>query len=111
MSKYVIFVEGGVHGGEPIVERPEINLRNWRVARTDAGSHHFIGHDIEECEGRVSTAIARFDRTTRKGVTASGRVYEVHGDPGHNADAEYVWRMWMRANRLAETSDVTTEYL
>jgi hypothetical protein len=49
-------------------------------------------------EGRVSKAIESLDLVARTGVTRSGRLYELIGEPGSDPDADYVWAMWARAN-------------
>jgi hypothetical protein len=106
----VLFVEGGVHGAESITERPEIRLRAWCVTEVDDGTQHFIGYDVDCEEGRVSSAVQKFDRATRKGVTHSGRVYELLGRPGGNLDADYVWQIWKNVNRVTTELDVTSSY-
>ena len=47
-----------------IAEVPEITLVEWRVYETELGERHFVGYNLTESEGRVSSAIQSFDRDT-----------------------------------------------
>jgi hypothetical protein len=96
----------------PVDEVPELRLRDWAVYQCRlAGTRHFVGWNITEQEGRVSSAIQAFDAERRRGVTESGRVYELVGEPGRNRDAAYVWARWLRINGETEFDDVTDEVL
>ncbi len=55
--------------------------------RTERGEIHFIGYAVDNHEGRVSTAIESLDLAARTGVTHSGRLYELIGEPGRDPDA------------------------
>lgn len=99
-----------IHGGESISQRPDISLIIWRVLEIDVGTRHFVGYDIAASEGRVSTPILQFDSKARTGVTASGRVYAIHGSPGFDKDGQYVWSIWKRINSVKTECDVTAEY-
>lgn len=79
--------------------------------RTDRGELHFIGYAVDNHEGRVSTAIESLDLAARTGVTSSGRLYELIGEPGRDPDADYVWAMWARANGVICAKDATAELL
>jgi hypothetical protein len=54
---------------------------------------HFVGFCVMSQDGRVSTEILELDASSRTGVTASGRHYELIGPCGFDRDAEYVWDM------------------
>jgi hypothetical protein len=96
----------------PVDEVPELRLRDWSVYECKgAGTRHFVGYNMTECEGRVSSAIQQFDPATRRGVTESGRVYELVGQPGHDADADYVWQRWLTINHETDWNDVTEDVL
>jgi hypothetical protein len=70
---------------------------------------HLTGFSRESCCGRVSNAIVRFDLPARHVLTASGRVYELAGRPGFNADALSVWGNWKRRNGVLLERDITLE--
>lgn len=95
--------------------QPEVLLIRWRVIEIlTAGlqiERHFIGYNFKDREGRVSTAIQEMDFAARRGVTCSGRVYELIGPPGHDPDGEWVWKNWVRVNQVTNESDVTEEVM
>ena len=93
--------------------QPEILLIRWRVIEILTGNlqleRHFIGYNFKDREGRVSTAIQKMDFVARRGVTRSGRVYELKGPPGRDPDGEWVWKNWARVNQVTNERDVTEE--
>jgi hypothetical protein len=92
------------------VERqPSLTLVRWSILQTDTGARHLCGYCIENREGRVSTAVTRFDPSTLRCDTASGRVYQLEGAPGYDADAEHVWGYWAKVNSVKSWRDVTAE--
>ncbi len=46
---------------------------------------------------------------TRRGVTKSGRVYKLIGEPGFDADADYVWMLWQPIQGCSGYQEVTAE--
>lgn len=95
-----------------IIETPEIELAYWQIYEcSDNGltTRHFVGFNLTEAEGRVSSAIKIFDMSTMRGITASGRVYALIGDPSEDPDASYVWAHWQQINRITEYKNVTTD--
>lgn len=96
----------------PVEDEPEITLRSWQIFEVDkeGGDRHFVGWNTQG-EGRVSSKIETFDPVTRRGVTRSGRVYELLGDPGVNMDALYVWDKWKEINEVTWDRVITTEAL
>ncbi|SDC62618.1 hypothetical protein SAMN05216345_10355 [Cupriavidus sp. YR651] len=90
---------------------PEIELRHWSVYETERGERHFVGQAADSATGRVSSAIQKFDRTSRVGVTRSGRRYVLQGEPGFDPDAMHVWNVWSMVNAVIEAKNVTAEYL
>lgn len=95
-------------------ETPEVELSHWRIfeARSpywDGVTRHFIGYNITEGEGRVSSAITTFDLEKMQGITRSGRVYKLVGEPGWHTDAEFVWSRWCQINYVESQQDVTKE--
>lgn len=95
----------------PVAEEPEITIINWSVMELPGDIRKFVGQDANG-DGRVSSAIVKFDKRNRKGVTKSGRKYKLEGQPGHSDNAEYVWRMMLARKNVDPTSvrDVTEEY-
>jgi hypothetical protein len=84
----------------PVDEIPELELIDWDVRELPDGDRHFVGWNITEREGRVSSKIVTFDPHNMTGVTRSGRVYKLLRNPGYNSDAEYVWRAWCHINKV-----------
>lgn len=66
-------------------------LKNWSIRESAEGSRHFVGYSQETRNGRVSTKIVHLERATRTAQTLSGRIYQLVGRSGYNADAEYVF--------------------
>ena len=107
----IIIVSGGIWKTKPVASQPRLRLSSWRIMRTERGEIHFIGYAVDNHEGRVSTAIESLDLAARTGVTRSGRLYELIGEPGRDPDADYVWAMWARANGVIRAKDMTAELL
>ena len=108
----IVFV-GGIWRVASVELQPEIRLAQWCIREIQpAGTRHFVGWSLEG-EGRVSSAIVEFDPKRLRGITESGRVYELDGKAGYNADAEYVFTAWRRIpGQGAETvRDVTYSVL
>ncbi|WP_341317466.1 hypothetical protein WN982_40050 [Paraburkholderia sp. IMGN_8] len=97
MSVYTV-----LHGEEVFLER-------WSIRESDRGTRHFVGFDIRRGDGRVSTPINEFDPATRTGKTENGSRYQLIGRAGHDSDAEYVWRIAIRAWGIGSWTDVTAE--
>lgn len=98
----------------PISNTPEINLNSWRIFEVSSElwpkvTRHFVGYNSTNQEGRVSSEIITFDPAEARGVTNSGRVYQLRGRPGLNSDAEYVWNFWKSINKITQVTDVTNE--
>lgn len=92
---------GGVWATRPVSEVPSITLAYWAVFELSDGDRHFAGCNITEGgTGRASSKIVTFDKETMRGVTASGRVYELRGEPGLEGDGSYVWSRWCAINRI-----------
>ncbi|HDR9009712.1 TPA: hypothetical protein QDB08_002682 [Burkholderia vietnamiensis] len=95
----------------PAAELPRIPLSRWRVFETADGTRHFVGVDMFDSSGRVSSAIATFDEVTMQGTTQSGRIYELVGRKGSSLNAEYVWARWCELNQVTSYTDVTERLL
>lgn len=94
-----------------VEEVPDVSLSSWRIFEIDAGTRHFVGADILDLTGRVSSAITIFDPDTLRGQTLSGRVYQLVGKDGWSINAEYVWKRWCDVNGVRSYSDVTSQLL
>lgn len=97
---------------ESIENEPSLRLRDWRVYEVlgvygDEPSRHFVATQFGSQSGRVSSGIATYDSAARKGVTQSGRVYELVGRSGWSSDGEYVWNAYCRLNSARGVRDVT----
>ena len=96
---------------------PELALCGWRIFEaTYAGSSeattlHFVGCCAERSKSRVSTAIRFLDLQKRHGRTASGRVYELLGEPDVSREADYFWHVYADLSAVASWRDVTREVL
>ncbi|CAN7177324.1 hypothetical protein [Caballeronia sp. LjRoot31] len=82
-------------------------LERWSIREAGDGRRHFVGFNIIDFEGRVSTPIRSFDSVTRTGSTESGSTYELVGRAGSDKDAEYVWTQAARAWNIKTWKDVT----
>lgn len=102
-----LLVSGGVWRTASVSEAPQIVLESWTVRQLENGDRHFVGWNCTHHEGRASSKIVTFDPKTLRGVTRSGRVYELRGRPGHDRDAEHVWSSWLRINGKPGWTDVT----
>ncbi len=80
-----------------VEDEPEIILVQWQVFESPVG-RHFTGYSDRGREGRVSSPIMTFDDESMKGITRSGRVYQLAGPSGFNADADYVLGQWLYMN-------------
>jgi hypothetical protein len=100
---------------DPITVEPHSKLENWRVILVKGNfddkedSTHFVG--TVRLYGRVSSPIQSFDPKTRRGVSRSGRIYELIGKSGYLEDnAEYVLDNWLRVNGYPEIKDITEQF-
>ena len=89
-------------------------IEHWSVAEvTCAGigyaTQHLVG--VVDGLGRVCSPIQEFDHNKMEAVTRSGKIYELHGRPGSDMSADYVFAQWCRLNEIDEWTDVTNEYL
>lgn len=96
-----------------VADQPIILLVRWRVLEARnielEIERHLVGYNVDQHEGRVSTAIQHFDLTARMAVTRSGRVYQLMGPPAYDSDGAWVWGHWSRLNGMTDEIDVTEE--
>jgi hypothetical protein len=104
---------GSIWSTPPVSEQPVIVLIRWRVVEVQTKElrieRHFIGYNLEDHEGRVSSAIHKFNAELGQGVTRSGRVYQLMGSPGYDQDGQWVWANWSQINQFSNERDVTAE--
>lgn len=95
-------IKGGFWKVEPVTVEPELILRDWCFLKVNKTfeSLHLMGYVESNMEGRVSSAVASFDKETMQAITASGRIYKLEGASRYNYDADYVLRHWLKRNNL-----------
>jgi len=91
----------------PAAEMPRIPLSRWHIFETQDGTRHFVGVDMFDSSGRVSSAIVSFDRATMRGTTETGRIYELVGRKGSSLNVDYVWMRWCELYGVSSYTDVT----
>jgi hypothetical protein len=96
-------------------DEPEESISQWSVHEVSYGesndkTHHLVGYIARQRLGRVSSAIQAFDRNKMLIRTSSGRIYHLEGQPGFNADADYVWAHWKEINIAKDDVNVTSQY-
>lgn len=100
---------------QAVAAMPHVTLDAWAVFEVAMDgedkplTRHFVGFSREGCQGQVSTPVEVFDPSTRCGVTRSGRVYQLAGYPGSDADARYVWELWKTVNSIEHERDISDE--
>lgn len=87
---------------------PVVFLRPWQVFQLEDGSRHLSGGE-GFFGGRVSSAVMSIDYEAARAVTQSGRIYELVGEPGSDADMDYVWERWTAGYNVTQWTDVTAE--
>jgi hypothetical protein len=85
----------------------DVVLELWCIRETDSGTRHFVGYNIVDGGGRVSSPVVEFDPATGRGVTTNGSRYQLVGRAGQNRDAEYLWALATRAWNVKSWTDVT----
>ncbi len=83
-----------------IDNEPEVKLARWSIKKMKEGNF-FVGDHIGH-SGRVSTKIVQFDEEKKRGITESGRVYELVGAEGYSSNGEYVWEYYKKINGLTD---------
>ncbi len=106
-----------IWGSAPVEAEPEKWLEAWQVFKVvkangfeDRFGLHFAGRNCREFNGAVSSKIKTFDPVTMRGVTNSGRVYQLLGLPGFCDDAQYVLDNWCGINQV-KVENATEEFL
>ena len=98
-----------IHAVAPVWAQPSIAMTHWSLYQIMSGNarrtRHLVGWANDE--GRVSSEIVKINLHTRTVSTYSGRIYELLGEPGRDADAQYVFDLWCRSVRASAIRDVT----
>ena len=110
-----ITIYGGAHPAPPVNVAPKVELIRWRVYELssphwEGTSRHFVGWNITENTGRVSSKIEQFDANQRTGITESGRRYVLIGPYGNDSDANWVFNVWCNTCEAYNINDVSEEY-
>ncbi|WP_321845821.1 hypothetical protein [Paraburkholderia bannensis] len=95
----------------PASESPKVPLSRWRIFETEDGSRHFVGVDMFDGSGRVSSTITTLDLVTMQGTTQTGRIYELVGKAGSSLHVDYVWARWCELYNVTSYTDVTNRLL
>lgn len=95
----------------PVSRLPLVPLSRWRVFELTDGSRYFVGMDMFDQSGRVSSPIVAFNAESLQGTTQSGRIYELVGKPGVALQADYVWKKWCELYEVTSYKDVTQRLL
>lgn len=90
---------------------PRVDLVDWRILSTDAGSSHFVGCRATNGRGRVSSKIQLFNPKSLVGVTRSDALYVLHGPTAYSLAAQAVWLQWCAKNGVKSWRDATADYL
>lgn len=106
-----------IRSAAPVEAEPLKRLCVWQVFKVvkangleDHYGLHILGLDVNDFTGAVSTRIETFDPVTMRGVTMSGRVYELVGGPGFSANSIYVLHHWCQVNKV-EIEGATTDFM
>lgn len=91
-------------------------LIRWRVWEVqvplyDAPSWHLVGYLAELRVGKVSSALASVHAGPNEVTTKTGKIYQLEGEPGLDADASQVWSSWQQQHRVQVLREVTTDVL
>lgn len=111
----LVEVIGGIHAIPTTAEQPTTEMTQWQVVLVTDDSavrtRHLVGW--ANWEGRVSSAVKRWDWSNRTATTGSGRVYRLVGESGFDRDADYVFSRWLAINRarVASLSTAAVERL
>ena len=94
---------------------PQLTLTNWSVFEVELGAavedctRHFVGVTTapRRC-AQVSSPVLMFDRATGRGITESGRAYQLlQGQDGSPASVLRTWTRWKEINHIVAEKDVT----
>lgn len=100
-KELLVEVTGGIHAIPAAAEQPTTDMTQWQVVLVsdDSGvrTRHLVGW--ADWEGRVSSAVKRWDWANQTATTGSGRIYRLVGESGFDRDADYVFERWLLINK------------
>lgn len=94
----------------PVKDAPAICLGNWSVVEIN-GSHYFVGQDLTDHEGRVSTKIVRYDLNRKIGTTLSGRRYHLIGEHINPEGNVKVFQDFKKIHNIKQYRNVSELYI
>lgn len=106
-------VPSSIHIIAPVSVQPLAEMTHWRLLQVRSlegqRTRHLVGR--ASGEGRVCCALVSIDVMAMTALTRSGRVYRLRPPTGFEPDAEYVWRVWLRATGSSHVKDMTRALL
>lgn len=101
----------------PVAIEPEKWLASWQVYKAISSKYpmsnfgyHFVGFDVHGKHGAVSSKLEQFDPLRMRGITQSGRIYQLLGEPGVDPDAQYTLDGWGKQNQVV-MQEATKEFI
>lgn len=105
-------IVGSVWAARPVGEQPVLHIARWRISEVTVDGRrerHVWGWNLQDREGRASTAITEVRSPEHMLVTGSGRRYRLIGPPGVDPDGAWVWNVWCARFGATDEIDVTAE--
>lgn len=97
-----------IYRPDDVQTEPVVFLKPWRIFELEDGARHLCG-GVGFFGSRVSSAVVSIDYENATATTSTGRIYELIGEPGPDADADYVWQEWAAYYNVRAWDDVTEE--
>lgn len=101
----------------PVAIEPEKWLASWQIYKAISSKYpmsnfgyHFVGFDVRVRHGAVSSKVEQFDPVKMQGITQSGRIYQLLGEPEVDPDAQYTLGGWSKQNQVV-LQDATKEFI
>ena len=102
-----------IQEAESVYREPKASITNWTIIEVifndDTNSHHLLGFVVGK-KGRITSAIQKFDCTTKTITTRSGRVYSLLGQPGLDSDVKHLIAGWYYLDQVVKYQNVTDNY-
>ena len=92
-----------VRDAASIADEPSEHLAHWRIVMMPNGERHFCGIRQNGTTVRVSSAIVEYWPALQRGITQSGRVYQLEGPAGDPDALRLGLAVWCRANGIEPT--------
>lgn len=96
---------------------PQKWLASWQIYKAvkadiqpELFGYHFVGFDTQGRHGAISSRIDKFDPVKMRGITKTGRVYQLVGASGVDPDAQYVLNGWSTRNKVV-MKEATEEFV